>query len=328
MKHLHRIAALVAACTAWTCLAAPAQASPTPQPSDPALVQTVTDDERIATGPAEVTRGHVDVGPRLVDGRFTLMARDDTVSPPVWRSLDDLVLRVADASLIDVPNDDQFSFLGDARGHKAYVIPQTQDQRVTWLGWNTQAPEIVKSFPRGAELVLTGHDGPGQAHLFIQNGFDAPMPLYDSTKSGEQSVHMEVNTHVHANWVFTEPGAQTISIEVRGTDAKGVKHIYPTKLHFAVGDAVSAARARGMGASPSPTASTSTSSTTASSATSAQSATPAPATSQDSSGTGRGTVIAVAAGVLVLLVIVVAVVGARRSRRLRDQVWNEEDDDE
>ncbi|PZP19827.1 MAG: hypothetical protein DI600_07425, partial [Cutibacterium granulosum] len=219
---------------------APAQASGGTPPPDPALQQTVTEDEQVAQGPAEITRGHVDVGPRLIDGKFVLLARDDSANPPVWRSTDDAVLRVVDASRIDVPNDDAYSFLGDMRGRKAYVIPQTQDQKVVWLGWNTQAPEIVKNFPRGAELVFTGHEGPGEAHMFIENGFEAPMSLYDSTKSEQQPVHMEANTHVHANWVFSEPGAQTISMEVCGTDAKGVKHSYPTKLRFVIGDKGSA----------------------------------------------------------------------------------------
>ena len=134
---------------------APAQASGGTPPPDPALKQTVTEDEQVAQGPAEITRGHVDVGPRLIDGKFVLLARDDSANPPVWRSTDDAVLRVVDASRIDVPNDDAYSFLGDMRGRKAYVIPQTQDQKVVWLGWNTQAPEIVKNFPRGAELVFT-----------------------------------------------------------------------------------------------------------------------------------------------------------------------------
>ena len=126
---------------------APAQASGGTPPPDPALQQTVTEDEQVAQGPAEITRGHVDVGPRLIDGKFVLLARDDSANPPVWRSTDDAVLRVVDASRIDVPNDDAYSFLGGMRGRKAYVIPQTQDQKVVWLGWNTQAPEIVKNFP-------------------------------------------------------------------------------------------------------------------------------------------------------------------------------------
>jgi len=177
-RPLAALSAMFIALTTGVTLSQPAHASPTPPP-DPALKQTVSDNEKVAKGPAEIKRGHVDIGPRIVDVKFSLMARDDSANPPVWRNTDDTVLRVADASRIDVPNDDTYSFLGDMRGEKAYVIPQTQDQKVVWLGWNTQAPEIVKNFPRGADLVFTGHEGPGQAHMFIENGFDSPMPLYN-----------------------------------------------------------------------------------------------------------------------------------------------------
>ena len=286
---------------------APAQASDGTPPPDPALKQTVTEDEQVAQGPAEITRGHVDVGPRLIDGKFVLLARDDSANPPVWRSTDDAVLRVVDASRIDVPNDDAYSFLGDMRGRKAYVIPQTQDQKVVWLGWNTQAPEIVKNFPRGAELVFTGHEGPGEAHMFIENGFEAPMSLYDSTKSEQQPVHMEANTHVHANWVFSEPGAQTISMEVRGTDAKGVKHSYPTKLRFVIGDKGSAQDARSMGASASATIADST------------------AASSDAAhgNSSHGVLIAIIAGVVIVAIVVAALIGRSRSRAMRDEVWQD-----
>ncbi|ERF57041.1 actinobacterial surface-anchored protein domain protein [Cutibacterium granulosum DSM 20700] len=286
---------------------APAQASGGTPPPDPALKQTVTEDEQVAQGPAEITRGHVDVGPRLIDGKFVLLARDDSANPPVWRSTDDAVLRVVDASRIDVPNDDAYSFLGGMRGRKAYVIPQTQDQKVVWLGWNTQAPEIVKNFPRGAELVFTGHEGPGEAHMFIENGFEAPMSLYDSTKSEQQPVHMEANTHVHANWVFSEPGAQTISMEVCGTDAKGVKHSYPTKLRFVIGDKGSAQDARSMGASASATIADST------------------AASSDAShgSSSHGAIIAIIAGVVIVAIVVAALIGRSRSRAMRDEVWQD-----
>ena len=295
----------------------------------------------MAKEPAEIRRGHVDVGPRIVDGKFTLMARDDTANPPVWRNTDDAVLRVVDASRIDVPNDEAYSFLGDMRGKKAYVIPQTQDQKVVWLGWNTQAPEIVKNFPRGAELVFTGHEGPGQAHMFIENGFDAPTPLYDSTRSGEQLVHMETNTHVHANWVFSDPGAQTISVDVRGTDAKGAKHSYSTKLRFVVGDKGSVDEARTMGASASASSQASaasdssasgmasTSSSAAASA-SAKASTPTAATnSTDDSDhdTPWGMIIAIIAGVVIIALIIAALVGRSKSRKMHDEVWKDEGTD-
>ncbi|MDO4412970.1 choice-of-anchor M domain-containing protein [Cutibacterium sp.] len=314
MPKYRLLAALFVALSACFALSQPAQASPTPPP-DPALKQTVTGNEKVATGPAEIKRGHVDVGPRIMDGTFTFMARDDTANPPVWRSTNDTVLRVVEASRIDVPNEDTYSFLGDMRGKKAYVIPQTQDQKIVWLGWNTQAPEIVKSFPRGADLVFTGHQGPGQAHVFIENGFDAPMPLYDSTKSGEQLVHMEANTHVHANWVFSDPGAHTISVDVRGTDVKGVKHSYSTKLRFAVGDTASADEARAMDTSVS-----------GSSASDKASSSPVATPSSDHSdnGTPWGMIVAIIAGVVIIGLILAAFVGRSRSAKMREEVWNDD----
>ena len=339
-RRLASLSAMFIALSTGFALSQPAHASPTPPP-DPALKQTVTDNEKVAKEPAEIRRGHVDVGPRIVDGKFTLMARDDTANPPVWRSTDDAVLRVVDASRIDVPNDETYSFLGDMRGKKAYVIPQTQDQKVVWLGWNTQAPEIVKNFPRGAELVFTGHEGPGQAHMFIENGFAAPPPQYGSTKSGEQLVHMETNTHVHANWVFSDPGAQTISVDVRGTDAKGAKHSYSTKLRFVGGDKGAADEARSMGASasassqaatasdPSASGMASTSGSAAASAPAKASPSTATTNSTDNSdhGTPWGMSIAIIAGVVIIALIIAALVGRAKIRKMHDEVWKDEGTD-
>ena len=152
--------------------------------------------------------------------------------------------------------------------------------------------------------------------MFIENGVEAPMPLYDSTKSEQQPVHMEANTHVHANWVFSEPGAQTISMEVRGTDAKGVKHSYPTKLRFVIGDKGSAQNARSMGASASATIADSPTATASSDSTAASS----DAAHGNSS---HGVLIAIIAGVVIVAIVVAALIGRSRSRAMRDEVWQD-----
>ena len=124
-RPLAALSAMFIALATGATLSQPAQASPT-IPPDPALKQTISDNEKVAKGPAEIKRGHVDIGPRIVDGKFSLMARDDSANPPVWRNTDDTVLRVADASRIDVPNDDTYSFLGDMR-----VEPISSSQDMT-----------------------------------------------------------------------------------------------------------------------------------------------------------------------------------------------------
>ena len=151
--------------------------------------------------------------------------------------------------------------------------------------------------------------------MFIENGFDSPMPLYDSTKSGEQLVHVEANTRVHANWVFSDPGAQTISVDVRGTDGKGTKHSYSTKLRFVVGDKGSANEARAIGSSPS-----------AATSVAPPASSRAAATEMSSGDSGDDTPWgpAIVAGVVIIGIIVTALVGRSRSKKMHDEVWNEE----
>lgn len=69
-RPLAALSAMFIALATGATLSQPAQASPT-IPPDPALKQTISDNEKVAKGPAEIKRGHVDIGPRIVDGKFS-----------------------------------------------------------------------------------------------------------------------------------------------------------------------------------------------------------------------------------------------------------------
>lgn len=205
-----------------------ASAEPTPTP------QTVTSDEAIGATATEIGRGHLDIGPRIVDGEWRFLGRDDTVSPPVWRHLRDLVVRVNDNAVLKVPDDPQYSFL--PRGKQVHVVPQTQDQRVVWVGWTTQDPAVVEQLDRGGFLVLTGVQGPGRVVTFVANGFDAPTVLWDSTAAGEQKFWVNTNTHTHINWTFESPGHYDVNVLFRATMKSGAAIDVPAKITFLVGD--------------------------------------------------------------------------------------------
>ena len=125
--------------------------------------------------------------------------------------------------------------------------------------------------------------------------------------------------HVHANCVFSDPGAQTISVDARGTDDTGVKHSYSTKLRFAVGDKGPANEARAVGPSPSVAAS---SSSTAAATTSASVVFKRKCFVDSGAVTLWGT--GIMAGAIIIGIIIAALVGRSRSKTLRDEVWNEE----
>ncbi|WP_196716636.1 choice-of-anchor M domain-containing protein [Actinomyces trachealis] len=221
-----------------------ALAAPGGDATDPALQQTVTSDEAASTEPATVKAGHVDVGPRVVDGKWTVQARDDSGAAPVWRDPDQTVLQVTDSALLDAPTEPAYSFMGGQAGESWYVVPQTQSPEVVWLGWNTQDPGVTKLVDRGATMRIGPVTGPGKSWLFLQNGtFGEPLLLVDGQKEQPQDVWVDVNTHVHANWVFTKPGIYLarLSFEAQTVDGRTVEAT--STLRFAVGSQTSTADA-------------------------------------------------------------------------------------
>ncbi|MDG4795621.1 choice-of-anchor M domain-containing protein [Micromonospora sp. WMMD1082] len=218
--------------------------APTPvraaQPA-PDLSQSIAADQPLATGRVELSAGHIDIGPRYVDDRWTLLIHDGTQAQPVWRDPDDTLLRVSDAAQQTVPDDPAYAFLGIEAGEQAYVVPQVQDPDVVWLGWNTQDPRVMQTIDRGATLTLLGVRGPGTLTTYLQSGnFAPPQPLWRSAESTAQPFWVEVNTHTHANWVFSAPGVYLVAVQVSADLVNGEKVSATRTLRFAVGDAASA----------------------------------------------------------------------------------------
>ncbi|PJJ55682.1 choice-of-anchor M domain-containing protein [Compostimonas suwonensis] len=223
------------------------------------LEQTLAPDEATGTGQVELGHGHVDLGPRFVDGQWRLQAHDDSAEPPVWRSLDDVVLRVGDAALLTVPDDPAYAFLGLPAGAQVHVVPQTQDPDVVWVGWNTQDPAVMAAIDRGVTLGVTQVEGPGELVVYLQSGnLGEPQVLWDSTKAMPQDVWVDVDTHTHANWVFSAPGVYLVGVRVAAELASGESVASDATLRFAVGDAADAGEALAGGipaaAGPSPAA--------------------------------------------------------------------------
>lgn len=246
-----------ALCTALTAsIANPAYADHTPAPGassstaatsdnlskeQKALQQTLSPEQPVGTGRTEISSGHVDMGPRFTDGKFQLMIHDDHAATPIWRSVDDVLYRGSDAARRQVPDDDRYSFVGAQPGEQVYVIPQTETKGVVWPGWTTQDPGLVQKTPRGVTLTLEQVQGPGQFTLYLENGnFSKPQVLWDSSKHEPQDIWVEKNTHTHANWVFTKPGAYLLKITARAELADGSVVSDTRYMKFAIGDSVTA----------------------------------------------------------------------------------------
>ena len=292
-------------------------ADPSP---DPDLAQSVSAHEEWRGDASEIAVGHVDLGPRLIDGQWRAGLRHDAESGAVWRDPNQTVLRVSDAAIMTAPDSADYPFLADVAGKPVYVVPQTQNPGVVWLGWNTQDPAVTATIDRGLTMRVGPVSGPGRAWLFLQSGtFGKPLLLADSG-AAPGDVWIDSGTHVHANWAFSAPGTYTATVTFLGTTTAGEAVAASTTLRFAVGDAASASEALAM-AAPAAAPADGASASSSSGAAPAASGAADPAGSSSAAGAASGglpdwaflAIIAVA--VLSLLVIGALVVA--RSRRSR-----------
>ena len=295
-------------------------ADPSP---DPDLAQSVAAHEEWSNEASEISVGHVDLGPRLIDGQWRAGLRHDAETGAVWRDPNQTVLRVNDAAIMTAPDSADYPFLADVAGKPVYVVPQTQNPGVVWLGWNTQDPAVTATIDRGLTMRVGPVSGPGRAWLFLQSGtFGKPLLLADSG-AAPGDVWIDSGTHVHANWAFSAPGTYTATVTFLGTTTAGEAVSASTTLRFAVGDAASASEALAM-AAPAAADSASAGSSASSSGAAPAASGAAPASSSSASGAASGGLpdwafLVIIAVVAVSLLVIGALVVARSRRSRAEQ---------
>ncbi|MBE8517327.1 TIGR03773 family transporter-associated surface protein [Amycolatopsis sp. H6(2020)] len=182
-----------------------------------------------------IADGHVDMGPRMVDGAWTIQVRDDTTQPATWRPLPDVVLQAVPASKREVPPSADYAFLG-APGAPVWLLPQVQRPGVLWPGWNTQDPSIAGLVTREVTWRLHAVTGPGRFSLFLNGNFGKPEEIFDSSRPFPQETGIEAASHVHGNWAFSAPGGYTLDIEMLTAAAGGKTMSDRQQLRIYVGD--------------------------------------------------------------------------------------------
>jgi putative ABC transporter-associated repeat protein len=275
---------------------------------DDSLTQRIDPDQAQGTGQVVRDAGHVDFGPTLNTGEWRIQIHDDTEVPKYWRFPSDVVLRVGDESIKQVPEGEEYAFLGQEPGSDVWIVPQVQAPDVIWVGWNTQEPTVLDSLSRGVTLSMLGVEGPGDVTVYLQSGnFGDVTVLWSSLRRFPQKSWIDVNTHTHANWVFSEPGVYLVEVRIDGQLLSGEQVSARDTLRFSVGDATDPQSAFGRSIDEELVAGES------------PDATP-PAGEEGDGGLGTLVGIVVGAVVVVLVVAVVVVVVATRRAKARVRV--------
>ncbi|HQD23002.1 MAG TPA: choice-of-anchor M domain-containing protein [Arachnia sp.] len=185
-----------------------------------------------ARGAPSVTaldQGHVDAFYVTSDGEggIDLRLREDVTGSGVVHEPEDVVLRVKQEALIDIPE----GFPGSPR---AYYLPLTQNPDLLWPGWETTP---ARDAGVGKVEFEIGVDGPGEVHLWSTGSLgDVVSLLADGGTGLPGTIVAPFPAHTHANWAFTQPGTYTFTVRADGHVGDGVLSS-PTRTYtWEVGD--------------------------------------------------------------------------------------------
>ena len=160
--------------------------------------------------------------------------KDDSVHPAVMRKPQEVTFALGPAAKKDLPR-----ALGPIQPGAVHMIGATQEPGVPWVGANTMDTELKNHTEGAVTWTLDAFDGPGEMFVYEQGNLGKVVGKEWFRGQGtkpEGQVEIPRNTHVHPNWVFSEPGTYRMRITQHATPTGGGEPVSAaTDLTFKVG---------------------------------------------------------------------------------------------
>ncbi len=180
---------------------------------------------------------HVDLGlnynSTFKQWQFTARDEDNTKE----YAADRVILHGAISGQVTIPNDARYAFLG-APGATSYVLPQTQEPDLIYLGFSTENKGAVINdwtgdgvsndflvrgissgvFAGNITLSLQAVSGPGSFALYRTSPGGDPLVSINSADgidAGDRHLFGS-NNHTHFNWAFSLPGNYEVTLLASG----------------------------------------------------------------------------------------------------------------
>ncbi|SDS15210.1 choice-of-anchor M domain-containing protein [Corynebacterium timonense] len=194
-----------------------------------------------------IERGHVDIAATGGKTDLGIVLKDDTNTTPgvKERRLDSVILGVSDTAKKtrkDVFTNPFFNFVGLA-GAPFYFLPKVEDKALLWPGYNTEKVDFADiDGPVTLHIDIAG--GPKNGHVaMFHDEFGKFTPLLN-TATRDTTIDIDDPTHVHTNWIFTQPGTYALNVWYTARTKTGKDLTSEVqKATFAIGnDAVATAK--------------------------------------------------------------------------------------
>lgn len=165
-------------------------------------------------------------------GRLGLVPKmkDDSRSPARWVAPDSLTFGIGEAGHTTAPATlAKYGITG-----RVYLIGQTQVPQVPWVGANTMNETVVAHAAGAVTWRLENVQGPATPLVYESGNFGALVSKVWFAKVGD-TTQIEVNRHVHPNWVFPKPGTYRLTISQTARLKDGSTATGSTTLTFIAG---------------------------------------------------------------------------------------------
>ncbi|MBK4138577.1 hypothetical protein GWO52_09250 [Corynebacterium macginleyi] len=181
----------------------------------------------------EITKGHIDFGPKVVDNKLGFYVNeDDRHNVP-----EDVALRIHDTQRVPVADSlaKTLSFTGMVKtGSTIYHLPLQQDHNAVWPGWDTI--KVGQDY-RDAAIEVRPKSAPKDGKWWA--GHTASLNTPERTLADSNGTHTIKGVedgpfHVHAHWIFTQPGRY--EMDMRAVNRNGDKLTDWHTVTFLVGD--------------------------------------------------------------------------------------------
>jgi surface-anchored protein len=194
-------------------------------PGNPALPALDLATVRVEAYPNAVTTEHADGFAVDYDGGWILKVRDrdnDIAYDP-----NEVALYGAPHAKVAQPGDPNYAFIGAGAGNPVWILPQTQDPNLLFLGLSSQETPgnpfaaYFNSDPRlgftapWIQLALLDVRGPGLFSAW-QTGSFGDVTVWIATSDGLSSsdvLYSLPGSHFHFNWGFTQPGTYEVDFQ-------------------------------------------------------------------------------------------------------------------
>ncbi|MBM7824625.1 surface-anchored protein [Arcanobacterium pluranimalium] len=188
-----------------------------------------------ATQYTVLTTGHTDAITVVPNGgTITMVSKEDITTPgtSTYHSPDEVIFGVVDAAYSDQTK--QIPQIGVA----GYALPQVQDQRMLWPGFDSL--KVAQIDPAKIEFEFVSAKGPGSVYMWQQGTFGSVESVLSGgafqISDGVKLTH-QIPTHQHVNWLFTQPGAYDLTVRAHVTYKDGTVVVaQPATYHWVVGD--------------------------------------------------------------------------------------------